>query len=177
MLEPAEQQDDVPTPGLEVVGPVSPMDELRALRRDFADHATFDVDIPGYRGKLVARYRSVDFKVTEAIARRADKSRSPRKLIEAAADSLIAMCDEILWFDGEKLEPANVAFETGDTPVRYDQQLAGILDIDTGGSGSARAVLFATFPTDSSVLAHYGEVSEWDKGTGEEVDDDFLGEA
>jgi hypothetical protein len=158
-------------------GKVSDVDSLlrgvRELRQEklSADHF-LDLDVPGYNGLIVARYRPYNINRSEkrSLSMRKRMERGDPVLLDSACDTLIDACDEIFFRkDGKLIKP-----DEGAT-IRYDQQLADLLEITN--APSARDVVKSVFFTDQSLINQSIAVEEWLKNAFQEVDDDLVGES
>lgn len=167
----------------------SVLGRLRARREDLAQDHHLDLDIPGYDGDLVARYRPLTAGEQARIAAKVERAdrlagndeQAAEAQLRTALDTIIAACVEILARQDGKLVPLADVMGSG-VPVRYDQQLADALGIT--GADSARAVVRGVFPRDSHgevvpqpVNRHANEVAAWMARIGSDVDGDLLGEA
>lgn len=180
--------------GGRAAGPPQPdagsvLGRLRARRDDLAQDHHLDLDIPGYDGDLVARYRPLTAAEQTRIAAKVERAdrlagndeQAAEAQLRTALDTIIASCVEILVREDGVMVP--LAEITGaSAPVRYDQALADALGIP--GADSARAVVRGVFPRDSHgdvvpqpVNRHANEVAAWMARIGSDVDGDLLGEA
>ena len=145
---------------------------LRALREEAkADHH-LDLDIPGYEGLLVARFKPYSIAKSEAKANvlRKEMGKKRSVLLQASCDGLIDACDEVLI---RKTPDADLQPVDDVTPVRFDSRLAELLGIQ---ATTAREVVVGLFPTEQSILAMNVAVSEWLQDVTRDVDEDLLGE-
>ena len=167
----------------------SVLGRLRARRDDLAADHRLDLDIPGYDGDLVARYRPLTAgeqtrlagKVERAERIAGNENQEGEAQLRTAMDTIIAACVEILARQDGQLVPL-AAIIGSNVPVRYDEQLAEALGITD--AGSARAVLRGVFPRDKAgdvlpqpVSRHANEVALWMTRIGSDADGDLLGEA
>jgi hypothetical protein len=151
------------------------LDNLRKARKEIGTDKYLDLEIPGYNGELVARYHRLDWDVLRAIARKAEKSKNPRKELNAQCDVLIAACEQILIRHQGVLKPLNVAFpELGEEPVRYDNRLTKALDFE---APNARGAVFGTFSNDLAVTYQHNELSSWMGESSQDEDEDFSQES
>lgn len=145
------------------------IDALRARREELQKERHLDLDVPGYRGLLVVRYKPIDWDWLKKIGERADRNYHPRKELMAMVDVLVKSCDSVWTRDQGELKPV----DPEGAIVRFDEQLAAILGFE---SQSARKTLLATFNNDLAVTAQYNTVSEWMQNVDLEVDEELLGE-
>lgn len=154
------------------------MATLRAKREALGAERRLELDIPGYAGLLVARYKPVEWDVVSKIGDRVNRSNSARSEVFGAADLLIACCEEILTRKGEELVPLNEAPELeaslrevlGDQPVRYEQRLADAFQYE---AVTAREVVIGLFRNDYALIDQHREVLNWLRESGDEDDQDF----
>jgi hypothetical protein len=145
---------------------------LRSRRQEIGEAKSVDLEVPGYDGALVIRYGKVDWDELRRIAGKAQKSKSPRRELNAQADTLVAACQEVLIRVGEELLPITEAFPEADTgePVRFDDRLAKALEFE---APNARAVVFGTYNNDLAVTLAHNDLTEWMRNSNQEEDEDF----
>lgn len=145
----------------------SVVSRLRELRASFNDTATTDIEIPGYRGELLARYAPLGWDVIRNLALRGERGkRNPEMGPILAADGL---ANAIVGFytreDGGELKPLTW---NGEPVTGFDGNLRDVLGIE---AETVRETVRAVFPDEFSLVAHYGEFMEWqserDDGTDE----------
>lgn len=160
------------------------MDKLRA-ERDAATPDTADINVPGYRDLLVARYKVVPGKLAADIGRRATRQFNDEhdRNIWATVDLLIAANTGLYYrnFDEEdpdkQLVPMDPNHEVGDpsaVAMTYsDPDTAASLKID---APTARDLVYQLFKeNDASIMAHGIVLSRWMADTSRGVDESFLG--
>lgn len=155
--------------------PGSVLAQLRRRREALQQERHIDLEVPGYDGMLLARYRPVAWERLREINERAEKTlrSNPRKDLIASADVLISACECILYREEKGGDTAKVL--GGDSPMRFDKRLAETMGIPE--ASTARQVLFGIFADDLSVTSTYVELLEW-QGEGDvEVDDELVGES
>jgi hypothetical protein len=135
------------------------LDELRRQRDEIGEDQRVDLDIPGYNGKLVARYRRVEYEELATIAKRVNKSKHPQKELRAQCETIATACVEILIRQEGELKQLGPTAGVGDGPVKYDARLGQVLGFDPQGSGVA-AVL-AAFNNEVAIPSHHNELAEW----------------
>lgn len=147
--------------------PGSPLARLREIRESFKGERHIDLDVPGYQGILVARYQPVLWETLKKIGKRAEKSKAnPEFEVLAAADTLAHACIG-MYCREEDGSLTEVTFEG--EPCRYDHGLASHLGFDEP-SLTVRQIVRATFPDSLALVAHYGDVMEWQAGVEQEAD-------
>lgn len=171
-------EDEITTPPTTaaeaaVAGTGSLLDQIRQRRDERVADESLVLPIPTWDGELLARYRVVDRKVIQGLARGVQK-RSRRRGGdaddggEADADFLIRACVEIIAHDNETEVEETIA-------EGYNQELAEALGINPGPS-PARGVLFYLFKDNGiAVGAHAQKVAEWMTDTSKEVAGDLMG--
>lgn len=152
-------------------------DRLRAdHERIAADRPPLELDVPGYHGTLVVRYRFVPLKDAtrnaEKLARLKDIG---EQALLSAIDTLILACQEILVRDPDTGDLRGLA-DDGDEPIRFDERLARGMSWTPGPTGfTARAITRKLFSNDYALIQQAREVSEWMSESAQEIGDDFLG--
>jgi hypothetical protein len=156
----------------------SPLDRLRSRYRELQGPQHKDLDVPGYQGDLVARYKLIDPDVAKARGRQLAKIPAEERLLIGAIDQLIEACDSI-WVrnDDGDLEPLDPSSEI---PVRYDQRLAEILGIE-GSPSKPRQVVQGVFTVEGqlnrpALISHAEEVGLWMQDVDSHTQETFLGE-
>jgi hypothetical protein len=145
----------------------SALDRIKARREDLRKERHLELEVPGYGGELVVRYRPVPWDGLREIARKVDRSNHPRKELNGQVDTLIAACDEVLIRVEGDLQP----IEDGQT-TRFD----GLPDLLGYEATSARAAVFGLFNNDLAVVTAHNDLAEWMAGAEEEADEELLGE-
>lgn len=147
------------------------LDELRERRAEIGSDRTMDLEVPGYDGLLVVRYRRLEWDEISKIATKTEKSKNPRRILLHQVDVLIAACEQVLIVHEGSLKPINEAFpELGDEPVRYDVPLANALGFQ---AGSAREVVLGLFKLELAVVGHHTDLLEFFGTSSAEADRDF----
>jgi hypothetical protein len=155
------------------------MDQLRKAREEVLAADTLDLDVPHYRGKLVARYRVLSNEEIEKMSKRVrrqfrgDKEQA-HMVLAMAQDGLIESCTGLYFRD----DNGDLQQLTADgAPMVYDVNLANFLQL--GELDSARQVVLEVFggpDKDMSLVDHYIRVVKWMRDTGADVTGDLLGE-
>lgn len=154
------------------------MATLRARREALAAERRLELEIPGYAGLLVARYKPIEWEEASAISSKVIDSDDPRADLLGAADLLIACCEEMLTRNGDKLVPLSEGPELeqsvrdvlGNQPVRYEERLAKAFGFE---AEKARAVVLDLFRNDFAVIDQHREVLAWLRNANPQVDEDF----
>lgn len=132
------------------------------------------LDIPGYNGLLVAKFRPYPVSKGESKTLAIARSRGDNNpvLLGMSCDNLINACEEILLRNakGDLIQIDDEAFP----PIAFDVRLADHLGFE---AKSARQVLVGLFPTEQSIVAMSGEVSQWLQDTTRDADNELLGES
>jgi hypothetical protein len=151
---------------------ISVLEQLREQREELktGEHR-LDLDIPGYNGMLVARYKPLRWSIIEALTKKVRKDKSGvSKNVLASTDTLIEACEEIfLRVNGEL-----TSIPTGaGLPVKFDTRLAEALSFE---AATVREVVAGVFPNEMGVIEHNVMYSRWLRDVTKEVDEDLLGE-
>lgn len=149
--------------------------QIKQRREAMQKERLHTMEIPGYSGMLLARYQPVPYEKLREIGERAEKGTHgvAQRELQIAADTLIHACRAILSRLDGKLEPIT---DGGEPVERFDKHLASALGIESPNPDrdiTARETLFAVFPDELSVVAHFGEFTEW-QGSGDADDDESL---
>jgi hypothetical protein len=157
----------------------SVLDRLKAKRERIRLKKEIDLDIPGYDGELVGRFKRMPWEQLKKIAENADASRSNRKELNGHADVLATACEVLLIrreLDGkEVLTPLQELFpdDFGGNPARFDERLAKWLGLEIDGNRTARKVVLAVYANDLAVTAMHNDLGEWMQSSKSEEDKDF----
>lgn len=150
----------------------SVLETLKKRREVISADRRLDLDIPGYNGDIVARYKPVPWDRLKKIAEKAEASSSHRKELNAQADTIAMACDTLLVRIEEELIPLHEAYPDvfGDRPAKYDDRLGKLLgfDADTG-----RQAVLRLFRNDLAVTAHQTEIGTWQQSSRVEDDEAF----
>lgn len=174
---PAEAEEfETPRTPAPAAKAVSPLDRLKERRRKAQEERDpLDLDIPGYGGELVARYRVLSFEEMEKLQERGGKMAQvadKEAELKITMDTIAAACVGIFLREDDKLRPLNeVDAKFGDEPVRYDERLAEAVGVDS--EGKVRVLIRRMFPTELSILAHLQRISNWMEGVNDVDDRDF----
>lgn len=137
--------------------PNSVISRLRELREGFVNDVTVDLEIPGYRGELVARYSPLPWEMIRNFAVRGDRGkRNPNIAPTIAADALANAVVGFYFREDEELVP--VTWQ-GDPIDKFGDALASVLGIEN--VETVRETVRAVFPDEFSLVAHYAEFMEW----------------
>lgn len=145
-------------------------EDLKRRRDQIGEERSILIDIPGYNGHLVARYKMVEWSQMRRIFRRMDKMKGDARELYAMCDVLITCCDELLYREKPDGEPQSL--EEGRI-TRYDDFLAANLGFE---APNARAVVLGVFKNDLALAAHHSELVDWLQSSREDVDEEALGE-
>jgi len=193
--EPAEEIAETRLTG------TSLLDQLRARRAALAAETsrTLDLDVPGYDGRLVARYHypEAGYRPIVAAAQRAQQAIARKggakgtEELDASCDVLLACCESVL---GRNEAGALVDLESDrEMPVdgpglKFGPKLAGLLGIEVDGGVrspnryvlrnvfSPRAVTTGLYEGDLALMAQSGAVVTWLQAQDAEVSEEFVGE-
>lgn len=172
---PEHELDDTDTPSVAPEADNSPRGRLRARHRALQGEHTKDIDLPGFGGDLVGRYKVLTPDQIREGNRRIEKLPDDERVITGAIDQIVAACDS-LWVRGEN--GLEALFPDDLEPVRYEPRLAEFFGFD---ATRARDVVRGVFTTGGemnvpAVIAHAQEIGLWMQDVSQEVDGIFLGE-
>lgn len=151
----------------------SPYDELKQIREKLASDRHKNIPVQGYGGKLIARYRILEWSEKRVISQRmitAAEAGDEDAGFHQYIDELIKACIGVYRRRDGKLEK----LESG-----WIIELADRLGFT---AETAREVVIGTFRNDEAVNTHHDVWRAWVRGNGdspgalEDVDDEFLGE-
>lgn len=148
------------------------LDQLVAAREEAVDNQTVDLELPGYKGLLWARYGLLDNSQLGKIAKRVKRQYKKQEelVLALSCDILIAACEgfyhrnengdlEAITRDGEVLNYTNAGeflkFEAPTARLSVIQVFAG---------------------NEIAVIDQQVRLARWMRNTGIEVDADLLGE-
>lgn len=144
-------------------GAGSVIDNLRRRAAELQVDDHVDLEVPGYNGQLVARYRALGTGQVRIIAQRAERQGSDSWDAYGAADGLASGLIELFG----RREDNTLAPIFTDQPARYDSDLADALGLVVP-ERTARAVILAVFGgaplNEHRIIAHFTEYIEWLQG-------------
>lgn len=146
---------------------------LRAKREALkADHY-LDLDIPGYDGLLLARFRPFPIEKSEAKAKQLQKLQASNApvLLKASCDTLIDACEQLMVRTEEGGDPKPIDPDT-DVPIAFDSRAAELFGFS---ATTARQVVIGLFGTEQSIVAMSVEVSRWMTTLQRDNDEELLG--
>lgn len=150
-----------PTPAALAV-PGSLLADLRKRANELREDDHIDLEMPGWNGSLVARYRALDRAVLDPILDRAVNRKGEGT--NAMADALCLAHVEVF---GKDVDGSLVSL-FNDQPARFDLDLAEVLGL-TPVERSARGVLLALFGAPNERAAgllnnQFRQYAEWLNG-------------
>jgi len=156
----------------------SVLDAIKARRKELAGSKTLTLQVPGYGGHLLIKYKAVSEKELRPITQKVEKSLNSNKessYLDLAADLLIKACDDVLVRETVDAEPEPInqqgatTFSTG--------TLNDYLGLE---AKTAREEVFQLFSPDGSqplaATQHAQAITSWLQGNLEEIDKQLLGE-
>lgn len=150
------------------------MASLRAKRDEIeqSQGLPLELDIPGYDGLLVCRYKRVKWEIVSEISDRINANPDPGADLNGSADLLIACCDEMLTRKDGQLVPLHeaIGLDLGGKPVRYEERLAKAFGYE---ADSARQVVLGLFRNEFAVVQQQREVLAWLWESKSKADADF----
>jgi hypothetical protein len=154
----------------------SVLGELRTARQKIGSGADpIDIPIPGYEGKLLARFKWVPVTELSATAASLRKIKDPtRQQIALAADALVATNDEffVVLNTDAPLEPMTYQ----GVPVSFSNGEGLSVALGFPAPRSARDCVMAVFNNEYAMIDTAQRVMTWLEDTSREVDEAFLGE-
>src|SRR5438105_4895596 len=105
------EQEDALVNGEVTVDQPSIMDNLRKARQELEDQETIDLEIPGYRGMLVARYHLLTGEDIQKIGKRVRgqfrhlREQQNEVVLAMASDMLVNACDGFFYKDENGVYP------------------------------------------------------------------------
>lgn len=143
------------------VDETSPRGRLLAKRRKAVAAVTKDLDVWGYGGELVARYRLLDplvegKEITDKVTR--NYTNPTDQGFYGILDTLIAACVGLYYRDPET-GVLTLIDEDGLGPMGYDQRAAEYFGFPTDSARDTVIKIFNGYKT--SILAHVRELNEW----------------
>jgi hypothetical protein len=153
-------ESEAPEP--EVNGSVIANLRRRAAELQVDDHV--DLEVPGYDGQLVARYRALGMGQVRKMIERAERQGAESWDAYGAADGLAVGLIELFG----RREDGSLGPIFTDQPARYDSDLADALGL-TVPERTARAVILEVFgggeKAEWRVGVHFQRYVEWLQGT------------
>lgn len=147
---------------------------LREKRTALKEDHSLDLDLPGYDGLLVARFRP--FPLEKQEKKMAEFQRAQGKqpiLLKAACDTLIDACEQLMVRKPGQDEPVPIDPDAL-PPIAFDDRAAKLFKFE---AKTARQVVIGLFPTEQSILAMNIRVSNWMTDVTRETDEELLGES
>lgn len=129
---------DEPGAELEAAASGSVLAALRRRARELREQQNVTLDIPGYDGYMLARFRAVS--IGRIYGKRTDGATPINPDWTLAADVLGSAVDDVLMRDDPESEESHPIFK--DQPARFDDDLVEALDLRPA-QRTARAVLVA----------------------------------
>lgn len=158
----------------------SVMERLKEKRNAIGAQTHIWMEIPGYDGELVGKFKRMRWEALADVAEQAEKSKVKRRQLNGHADVIATACEELLIrkvLAGGDVEdtPMHELFpdDFGQTPVRFDPRLAAWLELDLDGTPTARKVVFGVFNNDLAVTAMHNDLGEWMQSSKSEEDQAF----
>lgn len=148
------------------------LNQLRGKREELKEDHYLDLDIPGYDGMLVGRFRPFPIEKSEKKMREFQKlaGKAPM-LLKAACDTLIDACEQLMIRKEAGTEPVPIDPDV-DPPIAFDSRAAELFGFP---AQTARQVVIGLFPTEQSIVALNVEVSRWMQTLQRDTDEELLG--
>lgn len=147
---------------------------LRASRAKIGANAKpVDIQVPGYEGQLIARFRWVPAPELTATSKSIAAIKNPtQQQLAAAADALVACNDEILVKVDGKLESLQHQGES----VSFNNGSGLLVALGLPPVTNARDCVFAVFGNDYALADVALRLMTWLEDTTRQVDEEHLGE-
>jgi len=152
-------------------------EELEAGRRKIReDREPLLIQLPGFSGKMAARYKCLPYEQLRAINRRTQKMaelQDDRAEIKGICDLLMKACLGLFWREGDEMVPLEDHLGSDEGPVTYnDRRLREELGLDASTEG--REVVRAVFGDDDTLLTfHASKVDRWMSAANQQDEQDF----
>lgn len=142
-------------------------DRLSTRREELRQQKPFDLDVPGYKGVLKARYHSLDYPAIRKIGlRQKDNPNQIESELMIAADTLVNACVCLL----EVLPDGSGVRETA---FKWNAQTAwelfGIGHDEVPEEATSRVALLRIIPNSTALMLHYAEYDAKSRGVDDEV--------
>ena len=146
------------------------MDELRQSHTELVNDRTVDITLPGYHGRLVARYKRLSFREVQRIGNRVEKMRSKNNPMAALYGQCDVLAEALIGIQlrkdlnkPEDLEPLSHGFpQLGEGEVLWDGAAKLVLPDDAEQPTDARSAMRAMFGyNDLAVPQHQSELAQW----------------
>lgn len=160
------------TPDLNVLPSV--LSDLKLLRSRIGAGATpITLPIPGFEGKLLARFKWVPADELAATSKSLRSIKDPtQQQLAAVADALVACNDEVYVKVNDKLE----ALLHEGAPVTFSNGIGLTLALGLPSPRSARDCVVAVFGNEYAMVDTATKLMSWLEDTTREVDEQHLGE-
>lgn len=169
--------DDLDVPEDAPAAGPSLLDQLKRRREEAAGATTEVFEVPNNGGILWARYQLLPWRRVRQLAGSVEQARKKDPLAElkAAATFLSEACEEMLLRDPESgaLRPLDAS-----DPVRYDQRLCQMLDVELPPGAKVHDVVRLVLGPggrDLAVTSHQAEVQRWMENSNAEAEDAAAG--
>jgi|SRR5215207_3594762 len=149
----------------------SVLSRLRELKQEQTEATTKKLELPGFRGELLAEYAPLPWDIVRQLAMRGERGkRNPQIAPIVAADGLANAVQGFIYRDNTTGEETPVSIH-GEPIERYDKALAQALGIE---GETTREIVRAVFPDDFALVAHYGAFMEWQAERSDEDEADLI---
>jgi len=177
----APDEEVVLEEGADMNGAGDLMGQLRGMHSAIVEQREHDLDIPGYGGRLVARYRRLEYEEVTKIGQRTRRMRddhNPMATLFGQCDVLAtALVNVYLRKDPknpDELEPLSQGFTfLGEGVVGWDGVAKLVLKDGTEPPKDARAAIRSVFANDLAIPAHQAELAAWMQEARLEDEEDF----
>ncbi|HVQ60377.1 MAG TPA: hypothetical protein VMS60_15865 [Solirubrobacterales bacterium] len=183
MSEINQPPSDSTDPAEERVG--SAIAAIRKRRDEIRGKGFLDLLVPGYKGNLKVRYKDLNDKEHDQLAKRYQRANERDDVEgerEAISNILIAHCERI--FVRESGVEEWLLLEKGNGPLRFDRQLAEVLEL--AAETAVETVLEVFSPKKEgeenkrcqpdAIAPHMEAIFAWRQGQEDRISDALLGE-
>lgn len=146
-----------PTRGPKPAAPSSPLASLRARREKAREELHLDLAVPRLDPPVFVRFAPVEQSQIARINKRHEKSKDKDRDVIVNAVILAEACRGVFEVVDDDPVSIDAADRDGDWP-RFDEQLAGLLGLDTDKASDVARGLYLT---DGDVIATASRLAEW----------------
>lgn len=158
-------------------GEGSILSTLRRKRQEIRRDKTTTLEVSGYDGFLLVKYKPIDYNEFSKLVRKLQKAKNTDAEVGVAADILVRTCvgfyyrDEL---DGRKVKPLHESdAQFGDEPIVYDERLAKVVGLTVDNRHVGRSIAIGLFNNELALVDHSNEVVEWMRSNDAEENEGF----
>lgn len=162
-------------------GDDSMLDQLRSMHQRIGADRSVDIDIPGYHGKLVGRFRRLDFPEVEKIGRKVQAMRDKHNPLAALYGQCDVLGESLTGFylrkdpaKREEIEPLSQGFpQLGEGPVLWDGAAKLVSEDGADIPDTVRGCIRRVINNDLAVAPLQAELALWMQTVRSEDEEDF----